>query len=380
MKTSKSTFYLILLVGLVLLICMATITIRLGLQELTNQTEIHFGPPSPTLGFVQRLRLSASLLLNQDDLTKPSKAFGVEQPFEITLGESPAAIAERLEEARLIPNAAIFTDYLVYRGLDTTLQAGQYSLSPQATPLEIASSLQDATPKEITLTILDGWRMEEIAATLPTSGLEFSPDAFLAAAQGRPDGFPFLDQLQESNSLEGFFFPGSYRLPRESTPDDVIAVLLDAFQAQLTPDLLSGFEQQGLDIYDAVILASIVERETVVEDEMPLIASVFLNRLAIGMSLEADSTVQYALGYQDASETWWKNPLSLDDLQVDSPYNTYLYGGLPPGPIANPGSVALKAVAFPAQAGYYYFRAACDGSGEHRFAETFEEHVQNACP
>jgi UPF0755 protein len=113
---------------------------------------------------------------------------------------------------------------------------------------------------------------------------------------------------------------------------------------------------------------------------MPLIASVFLNRLAAGMPLEADSTAQYALGYQEKTHTWWKNPLSLGDLQVDSPYNTYLYGGLPPGPISNPGLNALRAVAFPAQAEYYYFRAACDGSGEHNFAETFEEHLQNACP
>jgi UPF0755 protein len=160
----------------------------------------------------------------------------------------------------------------------------------------------------------------------------------------------------------------------------VIAILLEEFRDQLTPDLREGLKRQGLSIYEAVILASIVERETVVEDEMPLIASVFLNRLAAGMPLEADSTAQYALGYQEEAKTWWKNPLSLDDLQVDSPYNTYLHGGLPPGPISNPGLNALKAVAFPAQADYFYFRAACDGSGEHHFAETFEEHVQNACP
>jgi UPF0755 protein len=176
------------------------------------------------------------------------------------------------------------------------------------------------------------------------------------------------------------FYPGSYRLPRQSTAGEVITTLLEAFQTQLTPDILAGFERQGLDIYKAVILASIVERETVIDDEMPLIASVFLNRLAEGMPLEADSTVQYALGYQEETGTWWKVPLSLDDLQIDSPYNTYLYGGLPPEPIANPGLLALKAVAFPAQTGYYYFRAACDDSGEHRFAETFEEHLQNACP
>jgi UPF0755 protein len=117
----------------------------------------------------------------------------------------------------------------------------------------------------------------------------------------------------------------------------------------------------------------------VVEDEMPLIASVFYNRLAVGWKLESDPTVQYALGYNEAQGTWWTNPLSAADLQVDSPY-TYVYSGLPPGPIANPGLAALKAVAFPAQTPYYYFRAACDGSGRHLFAETFDEHLGNACP
>jgi UPF0755 protein len=115
------------------------------------------------------------------------------------------------------------------------------------------------------------------------------------------------------------------------------------------------------------------------EEEMPLIASVFLNRLAAGMKLDSDPTVQYALGYNPGKETWWTNPLSLEDLQFDSPYNTYLYPGLPPGPIASPGLAALQAVAFPAQTPYYYFRADCGGAGKHAFAETFEEHIQNEC-
>lgn len=380
MKKSRSVYYAIMLVGLLVLACLVVITLGFGTLELNNQTEARFGPASPTLSWIQRLRLSALLLMDRDNLTEASNAFGVEQSFEIALGESPASIASRLEQAHLIPDAGAFTNYLVYRGLDTTLQAGHYTLNPQTTPLEIADALQDATPKEVTLTILDGWRLEEIAATLPTSGLEFSPETFLSATSAGPQGYPFLGEQPEEKSLEGFLFPGTYRLPRESTVDQVIAVLLEAFQEQLTPDLRAGFERQGLNIYRAVVLASIVERETVVEDEMPLIASVFLNRLAAGMPLEADSTAQYALGYQKKTNTWWKNPLSLDDLQVDSPYNTYLYGGLPPGPISNPGLNALRALAFPAQAGYYYFRAACDGSGEHRFAETFEEHLQNACP
>jgi UPF0755 protein len=144
-------------------------------------------------------------------------------------------------------------------------------------------------------------------------------------------------------------------------------------------DLLNGFERQGLSIYEAVTLASIVEKEAVVDDEKPMIASVFYNRLAQGMRLETDPTVQYALGFSEEWSTWWKSPLSNADLAVESPYNTYLAFGLPPTPICNPDLGSLRAVAFPAETPYLYFRAACDGSGRHNFSITFEEHLNNAC-
>ncbi len=149
---------------------------------------------------------------------------------------------------------------------------------------------------------------------------------------------------------------------------------------KIDSELINAFNRQGLSLFEAVTLASIIEREAIIAEESPLIASVFLNRLAIGMRLDADPTVQYALGYNSSQGTWWTNPLSLADLQVDSPYNTYRVTELPPGPISNPGPEALRAVAFPAQTPYYYFRAACDKSQRHVFAETFEEHKGNACP
>ncbi len=154
--------------------------------------------------------------------------------------------------------------------------------------------------------------------------------------------------------------------------------MLDNFEIKVTPELRAGFERQGLSLYAAVTLASIVEREAVVPEEQPLIASVFINRLRMGMKLEADPTVQYVLGLQ--GEGWWKAPLSLADLEIDTPFNTYRYPGLPPTPIANPGLAAIRAVAFPAESTYLYFRAMCDGSGRHAFAETFEQHLLNACP
>ena len=216
------------------------------------------------------------------------------------------------------------------------------------------------------MVILAGWRLEEIGAALPTSGLSVAPEAFISAARAA--------------AFEGMLFPGTHQLPRDTGIDDLLHVLTQAFEQTVTEEMRDGYAQQGLNLQQATTLASIIEREAVVADEMPLIASVFLNRLAIGMNLDADPTVQYAVGFNSAQNTWWTNPLSLADLQFDSPYNTYRYPGLPPGPIANPGINALRAVAFPAQTPYYYFRATCDGSGRHFFAETFDEHVNNACP
>jgi UPF0755 protein len=158
-----------------------------------------------------------------------------------------------------------------------------------------------------------------------------------------------------------------------------VSTILEQFSSQINP-LLPGMTKQGLSVFEGVTIASIVEREAVLPGEMPTIASVFLNRLRAGMPLQADPTVQYALGYHDVQKTWWTNPLSAQDLQIDSPYNTYLVNGLPPGPIANPGLLALQAVAQPGETEYLYFRAACDGSGRHNFARTYAEHQENACP
>jgi UPF0755 protein len=242
--------------------------------------------------------------------------------------------------------------------------------------VDIAHKLQDATPEQVTFVILPGWRMEEIALSLSTSGLDITSDGFLAAAHFAPPG---LDFLSVSASTEGFLYPDTYILPRDITANGLVNEFLRNFSLHLTVDLREGFSRQGLDVYQAVTLASIVQREAVVPDERAQIASVFYNRLRSGMKLDTDPTVQYALGYNQAQSTWWTNPLSEADLQFDSPYNTYLYAGLPPGPIDNPSLSALQAVAFPADTPYYYFRARCDGSGLHNFAITFEEHLQNSC-
>jgi UPF0755 protein len=227
----------------------------------------------------------------------------------------------------------------------------------------------------VTFVILPGWRLEEIVASLPTSGLDISPESFVAAS-----GSPSQVLEISASTMEGFFYPDSYHVPRSTTVNQLFDLVARNFVLHITEDMRQGFETQGLDLYQAVTLASIVERESIQDDEQALIASVFLNRLKVGMTLGSDPTVQYSLGYNASMQTWWTNPLSLEDLKIDSPYNTYIYAGLPPTPIANPGLGALQAVAFPETSPYYYFQATCDGSGYHTFAIMFEEHLANSCP
>lgn len=380
MSKRRNRTALTLSIGCIAVLCLGVCLLFGGYLEINRRVEAAFGPPSPQLGSIQRLRLSTELLLQSDQLQRPLNPSGDSETFQIPLGLSPLIIASQLESAGLIPDAGAFINFLTYTGLDTTLQAGEYTLSPASSPIEIAYILQDATPSEVTLSILSGWRMEEIAATLPTSGLEVSPQEFINAAGNQGDLINLPLDFPQNGNLEGFFPPGSYRLPRETTAGQLVSFLVGEFTAHLTPEILDGIQNQGLNVYQAVTLASIVEREAILGEEMPLIASVFLNRLEIGMPLEADSTVQYARGFNPEQNTWWTNPLSSRDLQFDSPYNTYIYPGLTPGPIANPSLRALRAVAFPAQTPYYYFRATCDQSGKHTFSETFEEHLSKGCP
>jgi UPF0755 protein len=336
-----------------------------------------YGPPAPWLSLPQRVQYSAMLLWYDGLLTQPLDLNGAEQSFTIEIGESVNAIANHLQSVGLIRDADAFRTYLIYSGLDTSIQAGMYQLSTAMSALDIAHELQDATPEEVTFVVLPGWRVEEVAESLSTSGLPITYDEFLSATKTPPQEFDFL---AGASSVEGFLYPDSYIFPRSIfSAEEMMAEMIRNFSAHLTPDLRNGFEQQGLTVYQAVTLASMVEREAVQEEEQALIASVYLNRFQIGMKLDADPTVQYAIGYNILQRTWWTNPLSLLDLEINSVYNTYIYEGLPPTPIANPSLGALRAVASPAHTPYLFFRAKCDGSGFHEFSETFDEHLQNGC-
>lgn len=360
---------------IILLICMG---LSIPLLYIPFRAAKIYGRPAASLSLPQRVQYSALLLWYDGLLTQPLDSIGQEQPFTIEVGQSVDSLANHLENVGLIRNAEAFRAYLIYSGLDTSIQAGEYQLSTAMSPMDIAHRLQDATPEEVTFVVLPGWRVEEVAESLPTSGLSITYDDFLSAAKSPPHGYDFLSGAK---SVEGFLYPDSYIFSRKlSSADEMINEMVRNFAVHLMPDLTDGFERQGLTVYQAVTLASMVERESVHEEEQALIASVYLNRLKIGMKLDADPTVQYAIGYNLLQQTWWTNPLSLIDLQVNSVYNTYRYAGLPPTPISNPSLNALRAVASPAETNYLFFRAKCDGSGYHEFAETFDQHLQNACP
>lgn len=255
-----------------------------------------FGPPSPALTAFQRWRIGLELGLRREALLRPAGTDAEPVRFDIALNEPTNEIVSRLWFADLILEGQLFSNYLFYAGLDTQVQAGRYELSAAMSSVEIAQALIDPTPESVTLVILPGWRLEEIAAALPSAGVNVTPEDFLLAAWDPPAGVILPEGFPEGASLEGYLLPGSYEILREYDARRVVNTLLGTFRSEIGEELRAGFEAQGFSPREAVILASIVERESIIDDEMPLIASVFINRVNAGMRLDADPTVQYALG------------------------------------------------------------------------------------
>lgn len=343
------------------------------------QVSSTFGKPDVSLSMGQVRRLAVSLYLQREQLTRAKQADSAEpQEFQIQPGESAAQISTRLAQSEFIESDQNFLNYLIYKGYDRILQSGTYFFSAAQTPLELAAAMIDPTPEDVDFVILPGMRLEEIANLIPTSGLSFSSDELLALIQSRT-GITLPEVYREASDLEGLILAGKYTILRVASAQEFLQDLIDQSAAQFTPDVVDAFAKQGLTPNQAIIVASLVEREAIQPAEKPAIASVFLNRLKVGMPLQSDPTVQYALGWNGQSNTWWKTPLTGADLEVNSPYNTYRVNGLPPAPICSVSVESLIAVAFPERTDYYYFRSACDGSGTHVFAESYEEHQSNAC-
>ncbi len=338
-----------------------------------------------SLNPVEAAALATYLTVNRDSLNTPAGSDSTSVPFTIEPGQHASQIATNLQSLGLITDPTLFRNYLRYYGLDVQLEAGTYSLSSSMTIPEIAGTLTAGQTSEVVARITEGWRREQTADWLDQQGtFAFTGVEYLAASAGGGGASvpaTLAADIPVGATLEGFLFPDTYRLEIDATAIDLVNRMLENFDSKVTAQMRADAAARGMTLYQVVTLASIVEREAAVADERPTIASVYLNRLAVGMKLEADPTVQYAMGYQQATGQWWNLNLTQDDYHaVESPYNTYLYEGLPPGPIDSPGVDSISAVIYPADTPYLYFRAACDGSGRHNFAVTFEAHVANACP
>ena len=275
-------------------------------------------------------------------------------------GESFSKVVEELKRQNLIKSSWAFNLYAKQTGMGAKIQAGTFRLSPSMSSGEVLQVLT-SEPLENWVTLLEGWRVEEMVQSL-SSKFKIQSSTFLRIAK------------------EGYMFPDTYLFPADVTEEQIVKRLRDNFDVKYSDDLRAKIKALGLTESQGVILASIVEREARSDEARRMVASILLKRFKIGMGLNADATVQYALIPQGTKSPpaggWWKRNLDKDDLKVDSPYNTYLHSGFPPTPIANPGLSSLQAVANadPETPYLYYYH---DSKGVPRYAKTLEEHNQN---
>jgi len=291
-------------------------------------------------------------------------------------GESVRDVGERLEKEGVVASAILFRIMVALEGYEGQLVAGDYELEKGMPTVQVIDRLHKGITSPLVVTVIEGMRAEEIADIMQREGVT-SSQAFLEAIEGSYD-FAFLRNKPVSANLEGYLFPDTYFFGRTTTAEDAVKQMLENFDSKFSDELRQEATNAGLSLHTVVILASIVEREAQVAEERPIIAGVFLRRLRLGIPLEADPTVQYAVANNPESVAeygYWKKDLTREDLEIDSPYNTYRSWGLPPRPIANPGLDSIVAVVRPAQTNYLYFVAKPDGS--HSFAETLEEHLAN---
>ncbi len=288
--------------------------------------------------------------------------------IRIEPGMTSREIAQLLAGERLLSSPGLFKIVTKVAGIDSKLKAGTYRLSPSMGLLRIVQTLAQGKVELLRFTIPEGLSLPEVATLLESRGL-VSKERFLYLAKGEDPGFKISEGSMEfSGNLEGYLFPDTYTVESGLTEEAIIGIMVRRFaravQAEWSQEDVDE-RARGLGLDGVITLASIIEKEARLSEDRPLVASVFYNRLKLNMPLQSCATVQFALGS-------WKARLSLDDIKIDSPYNTYLSFGLPPGPIASPGLSSIRAALKPASSDYLYFAA--DQKGGHVFSKTFKEH------
>jgi UPF0755 protein len=275
--------------------------------------------------------------------------------FVVPQGESVRSIASRLSEEELIRSATGFYMLVKIMGIERELQAGDFRLNRAMNARQIAEELTHGS-LDVWVTTLEGWRSEEVANKLAKE-LDIPEQLFLQYVK------------------EGYMFPDTYLIPREATPAAIAELFQDTFNARVTDTMRQDAARLGLTFEEVVVMASIVEREGRTDEDRPVIAGILLKRLDADWPLQADATLQYALGYQPADKTWWKKSLTQEDKGVRSAFNTYTNTGLPPAPISNPGLASIKAVLYPQETDFWYYLH--DPVGAVHYGRTLEEHNEN---
>jgi len=297
--------------------------------------------------------------------------------FTISEGEGVNQISYNLNQQGIIRSPFVFEAYAYLKGIESDFKAGDYILPSVINVKRLTEILiVGQSVEEWTLTIPEGWTINDIALRLEAIGNFKAEELFEATGFNQPKNkinfdiseYDFLDDHPKNISLEGYLFPDTYRYFAYATIDDVLRKMLNNFDKKLTQQMRDDIIAQDKTLFEIITMASIIEREVKTEQDRPIVSGIFWNRLNIDMALQADSTVNYITGKKTPS-------VSLEDLEIDSPYNTYKYRGLPPGPISNPGLASIMAAIYPTDTDYLYFLT--DTDGNVYYAKTFEEHVKN---
>lgn len=293
--------------------------------------------------------------------------------IEIPEGSSLGQVASILYDNNLIKNGTFFKSRVQKLGKETEIKTGEFDLSRSMSADEIISAITSETKgpgvETIKLVVPEGFERKLIAKRIEESGLGTS-DGFMKATESVDNyvnDFPWLSKLNPGETLEGYLFPATYDVPVGSSEEDITKMMLKAFQDRMG-DYLNRDDFNGLSFTQMITLASIIEREIKVDEERPLAASVFYNRMKQGMRLQSCATVQFILGERKAK-------LTSEEINIDSPYNTYINDGLPPSPIASPGLKSIEAAISPAQTDYLFFVLTGE-DGSHTFTSNYEDHLK----
>jgi len=296
------------------------------------------------------------------------RGFPGEEVFvEIPQGSGVAAIGERLAAAGVVSHPLVFRVAARMSGVERSLQAGEYRFAEPATPAEVIARLAKGDVYTRAVTFREGLTIWDMADLFAAAGLG-TAEEFLREARD-PSRIQAIDP--DARSLEGYLFPDTYQLPRSAGAKGTVDAMIAGFLRAYDADLRAAATARGLSAREVVTIASLVEKETAAAHERAIVSAVYQNRLKIGMGLQCDPTVIYALRLADR----WNGNLTRENLRIDSPYNTYRYAGLPPGPIASPGRASLEAAIRPSSDKYLYFVSRNDGT--HVFATTLAEHNRN---